>query len=1093
MWAPGDVVLGVYEVRDVVRTGGMGLVYRVRHLQWGVDLAVKMPRPELVASPEDLAGFEEEAGAWVRLGAHPHVVNCVYVRRIDGAPRVFAEWVGGGTLADAVRDRRLYRGGHQEAVGRLLDVAAQVAWGLDHAHRHGLVHQDVKPANVMVETDGTAKVTDFGLARAREAGTGGTGTDPLVSFGGMTPAYCSPEQARAERLSEATDVWSWAVSVLEMFVGRPPSYFGQAAAQVFEQFVSTGVEDPVIPRMPDPVADMLRRCFAADPAARPSSLGEVADELTRIYRDMTGDRYPRELPSEAQLLADGLSNQALSLLDLGDPDQAEELWERALHAEPRHPHATYNRGLRRWRAGLLTDRELIAELEGVRTSRGGGGIGDYLLSLVHLERGDKRHALRQLRDLPDSPEVAAVRVQADRLPDNRPSAVLQRSTTLRRPVFAVSADGRVAAVSHEMRDLRVWDLDTVTPVRVLSGHRTPLQSAALSADGRVLVSGDDSGHVRVWDAVDGSCRRRYDLPPHGVESVAVSGDGSVVAVAGVDGSVRVLADTVRVISEAFDNYGQGFGGALTLTADGARVLSFDGYRWLLRMWDLRTGELLGGMNRLNRRFAFSPGGRFALAVTEEETVRLVDLSTAAVRDLGSAAAWGGGPIAVTDDGRVGLSTDGDFGLQKWLLDHNRCVFTGESDPGADVSVSADGRVALLSIPEGESVGVVWPPPAGPPAPWSYARPGSATRLIEDARTADTIMDRAAVLLDSGRHADAWDQLQMVRAAVPGYRRHPRLLPLWRRAGAAAGRSGFAGAWRTRTFERLLRGQTAITQDLRRAITGRYDGSVAVYDLETGREKDAAEGHDTEVRWAALCADDQHAITKDLRGVHMVWELSTARRVATLFQPDDGPVRLGAHNGLLAVTSRKGEPTCLWDSTSRRPLFVWPGPGHRFATLSGNVAVTLAENGHARVLDVQDGLLLRTARFRMEEAEEDMMTAAVSSDGRVVVATQRWYPARGIIQLSHTDLPDVGSRTVSSGSVNCLALTPDGELLLTGSSDHTVRLWEIRTGNLICDLEGNTEAVYSVALSDDGCHAVSSDNLGTVLRWELDWEYTRPAD
>ncbi|MFE4337052.1 hypothetical protein ACFRQM_49385 [Streptomyces sp. NPDC056831] len=95
---------------------------------------------------------------------------------------------------------------------------------------------------------------------------------------------------------------------------------------------------------------------------------------------------------------------------------------------------------------------------------------------------------------------------------------------------------------------------------------------------------------------------------------------------------------------------------------------------------------------------------------------------------------------MTDDGRVGLSTDSHFGLQKWVLDHIRCLFTGESDPSVDVSVSVYGRVALLSIPEGESVGVACPPRAGPAAPCSYARPGSATRLIEDARTADTIMN-----------------------------------------------------------------------------------------------------------------------------------------------------------------------------------------------------------------------------------------------------------------------------------------------------------------------------------------------------------------
>ncbi|AZM58267.1 serine/threonine-protein kinase [Streptomyces sp. WAC 01438] len=208
MWAPGDVVLDVYEVREVVRTGGMGLVHRVRHREWGVDLAVKTPRPELVASPADLAGFESEADAWVRLGAHPQLVNCVYVRRIDGLPRVFAEWVDGGTLADAVRERRLYRGGRGAALGRLLDIAVQTAWGLEHAHRRGLVHQDVKPANVMLSADGTAKVTDFGLARARPAAssdTGGPGTDPSVTFAGMTPAYCSPSRRGAAG-------WAWRVT-----------------------------------------------------------------------------------------------------------------------------------------------------------------------------------------------------------------------------------------------------------------------------------------------------------------------------------------------------------------------------------------------------------------------------------------------------------------------------------------------------------------------------------------------------------------------------------------------------------------------------------------------------------------------------------------------------------------------------------------------------------------------------------------------------------------------------------------------------------------------------------------------------------------
>lgn len=115
-WRVGEVVLDVYEVREVVRSGGMGLVYRVRHRGWDVELAVKTPRPALLRSAGSLANFEREAESWVRLGLHPHAVSCAYVRRVDNIPAVFAEWVDGGNLAQQVRTRHLYDGGPRRAL-----------------------------------------------------------------------------------------------------------------------------------------------------------------------------------------------------------------------------------------------------------------------------------------------------------------------------------------------------------------------------------------------------------------------------------------------------------------------------------------------------------------------------------------------------------------------------------------------------------------------------------------------------------------------------------------------------------------------------------------------------------------------------------------------------------------------------------------------------------------------------------------------------------------------------------------------------------------------------------------------------------------
>jgi serine/threonine protein kinase len=260
-WRVGEVIEDLDEVGQVIESGGMGVVHRVHHRGWNMDLAVKTPRPELVSSPQQITDFGAEAEAWVGLGMHSHIVACVYVRRLDGLPRVCAEWIDGGSLHDAIESGRLYEGSHEDVLARIPDVAIQFAWGLDYAHSQGLIHQDVKPANVMLSADWTATVSDFGLAKARAA-TGETtpasapGVSVLAAFGGgLTPAYCSPEQASAfhtaksgERpapLSRATDVWSWAISVWEMFTGEAPVDRAQVAAEAFEAFRDDGdVDDP---------------------------------------------------------------------------------------------------------------------------------------------------------------------------------------------------------------------------------------------------------------------------------------------------------------------------------------------------------------------------------------------------------------------------------------------------------------------------------------------------------------------------------------------------------------------------------------------------------------------------------------------------------------------------------------------------------------------------------------------------------------------------------------------------------------------------------------------------------------------------------
>ncbi|MBE1493468.1 serine/threonine protein kinase/WD40 repeat protein [Amycolatopsis lexingtonensis] len=1070
MWSPGDVVLGVYEVRDVVTTGGMGLVYRVWHRQWGMELAVKTPRPELVASPADVERFEAEAETWVGLGAHPHVVSCAYVRRVDGTPRVFAEWAGGGSLADAVRDRALYAGGHRPAVRRILDLAIQTAWGLGHAHARGVVHQDVKPANVMLDTGGAAKVTDFGLANV----AGGEG---------MTLEYCSPEQARGEHLGPATDVWSWAVSVVEMFAGGPPAMFGHAAAGVFAQFIEAGPADPVLPPVPRGVADLLRRCFAEDPAARPAGFGELADELAELYRATVFEPYPRQRPDEAPLLADALSNRALSLLDLGHAEQADELWDEALRADPHHPHATYNRGLRRWRAGAQTDRQLLAELEAVRLSHDGDRTADHLLAAVHIERGDKESALRLLADLPDGPDTAA-RALPDRKVTERPGPVF---VNLSAPL-ALSADGQVAAVTFRQREAEVWGLPEGRVRYSLAGHENRLRSMSLSADGRVLASADDGGQVRVWDTTTGECTRVVDVPG-GVEAVAISPDGTVVAVVSGDGSVRVLGETVELLRAGSPDSEYGRGWAIAVTEDNERVVAFDGFDWSLRVLT-RAGEELWRVGGLRHNCALSPTARYALSATHDDNVVLVDLTTAEVTVIGSALLWNKGFswLAVSDDGRTAVNTF-DLLLQHWRLDEGRCTFTTTvhaRDP-MTVAADADGRTVLTLLgsrtPQTvHTTAVVHLPEPGPAAPWSYARPQPTDRMAGDALIAAENLGLAAEYLDTGRLADARRQLDILRA-MPAYRRHPELRILWRRVGAVSERIALAGVWPSRRFDDVLHGHTALTRNVHYAFADFFNrAAFRIVDLRTGDVVAAPDGHELDFSDVTACADDRHVLAVDSDGAEVLWDLRTARRAGVVVRDDAGNPVLKDENPAFEFVRR--ELSILRNRLTGRPLHGWSARADERVVLSGSVAVLVKDDGAALVLDADQGKLVRTARVYAGGP-----SVVASADGRVLVATKPGFDNIGEVVLSVAGSAEAVAK-VADDRVVSLALSADGDLLLT-ASPRLLRLWHLPSGGLVTEIECDQD-VIDVELSADGCAAVAVLAYRHLQCWELDWDYRSPV-
>jgi serine/threonine protein kinase len=205
---------------------------------------------------------------------------------------------------------------------------------LHHAHEQGLVHQDVKPANLMLTPDCVAKVTDFGLAQARALAGGraaeksAPGQSVVVDGAGlMTPAYASPEQVAGQPLKPKTDIWSWGLSIVEMFAGELTWMSGLLAAEILEAYRESGTENNSIPQMPASIYDLLCHCFQQNPPDRPQDILHIANIIQNVYRETLGASYSRQFPKAVKWSADSLNNRAASLLDLGKQEQAEELWE----------------------------------------------------------------------------------------------------------------------------------------------------------------------------------------------------------------------------------------------------------------------------------------------------------------------------------------------------------------------------------------------------------------------------------------------------------------------------------------------------------------------------------------------------------------------------------------------------------------------------------------------------------------------------------------------------------------------------------------------------------------------------------------------
>ncbi|MBF0344992.1 MAG: protein kinase [Nitrospirae bacterium] len=1103
-WAVGSVIMDLYEITGILGEGGMGTVYKVHHLGWNVDLAVKSPKLTELEKAGGASNFQLEAETWVNLGLHPNIVSCYYVRELDNVPRVFAEYIEGGSLNDWIAEGRL------TGLDVMIDIAIQFAWGLQYAHDKGLVHQDVKPANLMMTLEGIAKVTDFGLAKAMVKGYSlEDGIDAnftlssIVSTGGMTPAYCSPEQANGDRMTIKTDIWSWAVSILTMFVGEVTWPSGTIAGEVLEWYLKEGKLKEHIPLMPPQIAKLLRRCFQEDQIARPESMAEIANTLKYIYKEITGTDYPRTTPIISRATADSLNNRAVSLLDLGREAEAERLWREAVKLEPHHPESTYNLGLFLWRTAKLSDDQLIKEMEEVQRSHRDDWRGSYLLAQAHLERDDCNSAIRVLSNIEESylqrDEVRAVSVEAQtRMYKSK--RLLNTLTEHDGPVSSVclSMDGRYGLSGSHDSTIKLWDTETGLCLLTFYGHTGAVTSVYLTPDTRFAISGGADKTVRLWDVSTGYCLHTLKGHNSRVLSVHIDNDAKNPLSGSED-------DTVKLWDLATGHYLRSFvghkGGVYSVHSGiNERHVFSSGKDSTIKLWEVNTLKCIhtfrGHTGTVNS-ISFSQDGESMLSGSTDRTLRFWDIPSKRCLNTFTGHVDVVMSVVLSWGGRIAISGSIDKTIKQWDVSTGRCLrtFEAHSEGVSSVYMSMDGKIAISGSYDGTVN--IWQVDSG-------EQPYHAPMILSQVLRSETAL--SAMMAYTKELTSAKDALSagdFVNTAVhvrkarqqKGYSRAAEAMEIWKGLYTSLPRIGLNGAWEGLTLREHEGAVNSISIDAKNkyVLSAGSDKTLKLWDIEKGFCLRTFKGHALAVTSATISLDGEVAISGSLDSTVRLWDTSRGREIR-VFRGHKGPVRgvCISYDRRLIISSSDDKTVKLWDLDTGKCLRTLEG--HSEAVLS----VSLSMDGRFAVSGSSDNLVkqweMTTVDFlgllnTCDGHDSSVTSVSLSPDGRLAVSGSDDKMLRVWDIATGRSIHILDGHTAPVTSVY---MSFDSSYVLSGSQDNTIRLWDVRSGQCIRVFKGHMHGIQSVCMSMDGQVALSASEDGSIKLWMLDWELnTKP--
>ena len=286
-----ETQLGRYEIRSLLGAGGMGEVYLAQDNSLNRKVALKVLPAELASNQDRMRRFKQEATAAASLN-HPNIAHIYEIGEVSGLNFIAMEYVDGATLRNKIHQ-------DDEELSKLLRGLQHVAEGLAKAHDAGIIHRDLKPDNIMITSDGHAKILDFGLAKLVEPQTSTSnvsGEDPTILQPHSTPGlilgtmgYMSPEQAqgKTKEIDNRSDIFSFGCILFEAITGQK-AFTGKDQIETLNKIIreSAPAISTLNPNAPADLQRIVRRCLAKDPEQRYQNIKDVAIELKEVRREL---------------------------------------------------------------------------------------------------------------------------------------------------------------------------------------------------------------------------------------------------------------------------------------------------------------------------------------------------------------------------------------------------------------------------------------------------------------------------------------------------------------------------------------------------------------------------------------------------------------------------------------------------------------------------------------------------------------------------------------------------------------------------------------------------------------------------------------